>query len=112
MDKTESDDEIKRISNHDGRGASEKVVCVGFGKLDAREYGVLPVGDEGTSEARECGNQSTDIFPARPTFGKACGKHGIKSENLSGGGQLSSCLPARRRKAGIVGVTRFRIKEG
>lgn len=31
---------------------------------------------------------------------------------VGGGGQLLSCLPAVRRKAGIAGVTRFRTKEG
>ena len=32
--------------------------------------------------------------------------------DVGGGGQLLSCLPAVRRKAGIAGVTRFRTKEG
>lgn len=87
-------------------------MCVGVGVLDAGKYGVLPIGDEGTPEARERGNQSTDIFAARETFGKAYGSAGKNPETRRGGGQLLSCLPAVRRKAGIAGVTRFRTKEG
>lgn len=87
-------------------------MCVGVGVLDAGKYGVLFAGNERASEARERRNQSADIFAARETFGKAYGSAGKNPETRRGGGQLLSCLPAVRRKAGIAGVTRFRTKEG
>ena len=73
-------------------------MCVGVGVLDAGKYGVLPIGDEGTPEARERGNQSTDIFAARETFGKAYGSAGKKSGNSSGGAAIE--LFARRSAEG------------
>lgn len=76
MDKVESFDADERIPNHDGRGIVGKVVRVRSGILDAGEYRMLFIGNERTPEARECGNQSTDIFPTRATFGEACGSAG------------------------------------
>ena len=86
MDQAEPDDELKRIPNHDGGGVTEKVMHVRSGILDAREYGVLFIGNERTPEARERGNQSTDIFAARETFGKAYGSAGKNPETRRGGG--------------------------
>lgn len=88
MDQAESDDELKRIPNHDGRGVVGKVVRVRSGVLDAREYRMLFIGNERTPEARECGNQSTDIFPARETFGEACGSAGENPKTCRGGAAI------------------------
>lgn len=74
-------------------------MCVGVGVLDAGKYGVLPIGDEGTPEARERGNQSTDIFAARETFGKAYGSAGKNPETRRGGGAAIE-LFARRSAEG------------
>lgn len=96
MDQAEPDDELKRIPNHDGGGVTEKVMHVRSGILDAREYGVLFIGNERTPEARERGNQSTDIFPTREAFGEACGNAGENPETCRGGGQLLSCSPEKK----------------
>ena len=73
-------------------------MCVGVGVLDAGKYGGLPIGDEGTPEARERGNQSTDIFAARETFGKAYGSAGKNPETRRGGAAIE--LFARRSAEG------------
>lgn len=61
---------------------------------------------------RESAGISQLIFSPRGRHSEKPAETRDKIRKLVGGGQLSSCLPARRRKAGIVGVMRFRIKEG